>query len=257
MPCCRPGRCWPGSAATLGWSSAACGWPWPLAAILGLVAFAVVAPRSALASAGLVVGFWLIGGALLELAERVKAFRAPWAEVRRRLTRPAARRLGHDPGHAGLGIFVLGASFETTWRVEAAQALSVGGQLKLGAYELALSDVGTVEGSNYIAERGIVKITKAGVPVCEAKPERRFYPTASRPRRRWRSAPRVLDDLYVVLGERRAGQGGQPAWLVRAFVNPWVRLIFLGPLVMAIGGLVSLSDRRLRFGVGKRAERAA
>jgi cytochrome c-type biogenesis protein CcmF len=56
------------------------------AAILGLVAFAVVAPRSALASAGLVVGFWLIGGAVLELAERVKAFRAPWAEVRRRAT---------------------------------------------------------------------------------------------------------------------------------------------------------------------------
>jgi cytochrome c-type biogenesis protein CcmF len=60
-----------------------------------------------------------------------------------------------------------------------------------------------------------------------------------------------------VLGERRAGQGGQPAWLVRAYVNPWVRLIFLGPLIMAIGGLVSLSDRRLRFGVARKVEKAA
>jgi cytochrome c-type biogenesis protein CcmF len=67
----------------------------------------------------------------------------------------------------------------------------------------------------------------------------------------------VLDDLYVVLGERRAGANGQPAWLVRAFVNPWVRLIFLGPLIMAIGGLVSLSDRRLRFGVARKVETAA
>jgi len=69
--------------------------------------------------------------------------------------------------------------------------------------------------------------------------------------------PRVLDDLYVVLGERRAGADGRPAWLVRAFVNPWVRLIFLGPLIMALGGLISLSDRRLRFGVARKAETAA
>jgi cytochrome c-type biogenesis protein CcmF len=228
-----------------------------LAAILGLVAFAVVAPRSALASAGLVVGFWLIGGALLELAERVKAFRAPWAEVRRRATGLPRGAWGTTLAHAGLGIFVLGASFETTWRVEAAQALSVGGQLKLGAYELVLTDVGTVEGGNYIAERGIVKITKAGAPVCEAKPERRFYPTGKQTTSEVAICPKVLDDLYVVLGERRAGEGGQPAWLVRAFVNPWVRLIFLGPLIMAIGGLVSLSDRRLRFGVARKREKAA
>ncbi|MGH1558567.1 cytochrome c-type biogenesis CcmF C-terminal domain-containing protein [Caulobacter segnis] len=56
-----------------------------------------------------------------------------------------------------------------------------------------------------------------------------------------------------MLGERRAGEGGKPAWLVRAYVNPWVRLIFLGPLIMAIGGAVSLSDRRVRLGVGRRA----
>jgi cytochrome c-type biogenesis protein CcmF len=228
-----------------------------LAAILGLVAFAVVAPRSALASGGLVVGFWLIGGAVLELGERVKAFRAPWAEVRRRLTGLPRGAWGTTLAHAGLGIFVLGASFETTWRVEAAQALSVGGQLKLGAYELVLTDVGTVEGGNYIAERGIVKITKAGAPVCEAKPERRFYPTGKQTTSEVAICPRVLDDLYVVLGERRAGLDGQPAWLVRAFVNPWVRLIFLGPLIMAIGGLASLSDRRLRFGVARKVEKAA
>ena len=224
-----------------------------VAAILGLVAFAVVSPRSALASAGLVVGFWLIGGAVLELAERVKAFRAPWAEVRRRATGLPRGAWGTTLAHAGLGVFVLGASFETTWRVEAAQALSVGGQLKLGAYELTLTDVGTAEGGNYIAERGIVTITKAGAPVCEAKPERRFYPTGKQTTSEVAICPKVLDDLYVVLGERRAGDNGQPAWLVRAFVNPWVRLIFLGPLIMAIGGLVSLSDRRLRFAIGNKA----
>ena len=59
-----------------------------------------------------------------------------------------------------------------------------------------------------------------------------------------------------MLGERREG-GPEPAWLVRAYWNPWASLIFLGPVIMALGGLVSLSDRRLRMGVGRRREAAA
>jgi cytochrome c-type biogenesis protein CcmF len=233
------------------WLALAC------AAILGLVAFAVVSPRHALASAGLAMGVWLVAGAVLELAERVKVFRAPWAEVRRRATGLPRGAWGTTLAHAGLGLFVLGAAFETTWRVEAAEAMNIGGQLKLGAYELTLTDVGTVEGANYIAERGVLKITRDGAEVCTATPERRFYPTGRQTTSEVAICPRALDDLYVVMGERRTGANGQPAWLVRAFVNPWVRLIFLGPLVMALGGLISLSDRRLRFGVARKAESAA
>ena len=59
------------------------------------------------------------------------------------------------------------------------------------------------------------------------------------------SAPTAID--HLVLGERRQGAEGGPAWLVRAYVNPWVRLIFSGPFLMALGGALSLSDRRLRL----------
>ena len=149
---------------------------------------------------------------------------------------------------------MLGASFETAWRVEAAQALSLNDSQTLGAYVLTLTDIGTVEGPNYLAERGVVRIVdKAGRLICRAEPERRFYPTGAQTTSEEAICPRLLDDLYVVLGERRAGEGGKPAWLVRAYVNPWVRLIFLGPLLMAIGGAISLSDRRVRLGVGRRA----
>jgi cytochrome c-type biogenesis protein CcmF len=228
------------------------------AVIAGLVTYAVVSPRKALASAGLALGAWLIVGVALELVERTKAFRAPWAEVRRRALGLPRGAWGSTLAHAGLGIFVLGASFETAWRVEAAQALSLGGQARLGAYELTLTDVGTVEGPNYLAERGTVRITRPdGSLACEAKPERRFYPTGRQTTSEVAICAKGLDDLYVVLGERRAGASGQPAWLVRAYVNPWVRLIFLGPLIMALGGVVSLSDRRLRFGVARKAEAAA
>ncbi len=61
----------------------------------------------------------------------------------------------------------------------------------------------------------------------------------------------------MVVGDKRIGPDGAPAWLIRAYWNPWVRLVFAGPLLMALGGLVSLSDRRLRFAVTRRARAAA
>ena len=61
----------------------------------------------------------------------------------------------------------------------------------------------------------------------------------------------------MVLGERRTAPGGQPVWLIRAYWNPWATLIFLGPVLMALGGLISLSDRRLRLGVARVAGGAA
>lgn len=226
-----------------------------VAVVLGLIAYAVVQPRKALASGGLVVGFWLIGGALLELSERLKLFRAPAGESIRRARGLPRGAWGTTLAHAGLGLFVLGASFETAWRVEAAQAMSLNNSQPLGAYTLTLKRVGTVEGPNYLAERGVVDVVdKAGRVVCRATPERRFYPTGGQTTSEVSICPGLLDDIYVVMGERRAGEGGKPAWLIRAYVNPWVRLIFLGPLLMAVGGVVSLSDRRVRLGVGRRAQ---
>jgi cytochrome c-type biogenesis protein CcmF len=155
--------------------------------------------------------------------------------------------------HLGLGLFTLGAVFETAWKLETAEALSLGGRIEVGAYALTLDSVRTVEGANYIAERGHVSVTRGGRVVCEATPERRFYPTGEKTTSEVALCNRGLDQVYIVLGERRAGEGGRPAWLVRAYFNPWVQLIFLGPLLMAVGGLVSLSDRRLRLAAGKKA----
>ncbi|MDP1737106.1 MAG: heme lyase CcmF/NrfE family subunit [Caulobacter sp.] len=224
-----------------------------LAVLGGVAAFGIVSPRKALASAGLALGFWLIAGSLAEVVERVRAFRAPWPEVRRRLTGLPRGAWGMTLAHAGMGVMVLGACFETSWKVEAAEALPVGGQLRLGAYELTLKDVGTIDGTNYLAERGQVTVTRGGRTVCAMTPERRFYPAGRQNTSEVALCNRGLDQVYVVLGERRAGPAGEPAWLVRGYFNPWVQLIFLGPVLMALGGLLSLSDRRLRFAVGKTA----
>jgi cytochrome c-type biogenesis protein CcmF len=158
--------------------------------------------------------------------------------------------------HLGLGVFVLGACFEVGWKIEAAEALPVGGRLQVGAYELVLDKVVDADGPNYDAERGIVRATRGGKLVCDARPERRFYMAGGQTTSEVALCYRGLDHLYVVLGEQRGGDAA-PVWLVRAYWNPWASLIFLGPVIMALGGFMSLSDRRLRIAVGRRRETAA
>jgi len=223
------------------------------AVVFGVAAYAVVSPRKVLAAAGLAVGFWLLFGALAEVAERTRAFRAPMAETMRRLVGLPLGAWGMTLAHMGLGVFTLGAVFETAWKIEAAEALSLGGRIEVGAYSLSLDQVRTVEGPNFLAERGTVSVTRGGQTVCTAEPERRFYPTGRQTTSEVALCHRGLDQIYIVLGERRASPDGGPAWLVRGYFNPWVQLIFVGPLLMAIGGLVSLSDRRLRLAAGRKA----
>ena len=226
-----------------------------VAVALALLALAVMSPKKALACAGLGLGFWLIGGAIAELVERTRAFRAPWSEVTRRLTGLPRGAWGMTLAHIGMGVFVLGACFETSWRSEAAESLAIGGRITVGAYELTLDSVGGAEGPNYLAERGHITARNAkGQVECVGRPERRLYPTGGQTTSEVAICPKGLDQLYIVLGERRAGaDGAMDHWLVRAYVNPWVQLIFGGPMLIALGGLISLSDRRLRFGVGRRA----
>ena len=100
-------------------------------------------------------------------------------------------------------------------------------------------------------------IKNGAAAVCTAAPERRFYPTGGQTTSKVALCLQGVSDVYVVFGERRAGPSGGPAWLVRVYWNPWARLIFLGPLLMALGGGISLSDRRLRIGLPRRAAASA
>ncbi len=223
------------------------------AAATGLLALAVVSPKKAFGVLGVALGGWLIAGALAEIVERTRFLRAPAAESWRRLTGLPRGAWGMTVAHLGLGVFVLGAVFETTWKVEAAEALPVGGSLDVGAYHVTLEAVRPVAGPNYDADRGTITVTREGRPVCQAAPERRLYTVGGQTTSEVGLCYRGMSHIYVVLGERRDGG----TYLVRAYWNPWASLIFLGPAIMAVGGLISLSDRRLRLGVGRRKERAA
>jgi cytochrome c-type biogenesis protein CcmF len=215
----------------------------------------LVSPRKVFAAMGLALGAWLILGSLVEMAARVRLGAAPLVETARRAKGLPRGAWGMTLAHIGLGVFALGASVETAWKVEAVETLSPGGSLQVGAFHLTLREVATVRGPNYEAERGLISVRGPG-GVSEIAPERRFYPTNRQTTSQVALQQHGVSDLYVVLGERREVEG-RGVWLVRAYWNPWARLIFAGPLLMALGGLVSLSDRRLRIAAGARTGRGA
>ncbi|MFI4964939.1 MAG: heme lyase CcmF/NrfE family subunit [Caulobacterales bacterium] len=228
-----------------------------LAVACGLATYALVSPRKALGALGVAIGTWLVAGAVVELIERTRAFRVPAADSWRRLTGLPRGAWGMTLAHLGLGVFVLGACFELGWRGEAAEALPLGGSLNVAGYHLVLETVGPVEGPNFDAERALIRVTKAGKAVCTGEPDRRFYPAGGQTVSGIALCYRGASHLYMVLGERRRTTAGTPVWLIRAYWNPWASLIFLGPVIMALGGLTSLSDRRMRLGVARRRERPA
>jgi len=224
-----------------------------LAVLLALIGFGVFEPRKALSAAGIGLGAWLILGALSETAERIRLFRAPAAESLRRARGLPLGAWGATLAHAGLGVFVLGAVVETGYRVEAARPTAIGQVVEAGPWRVRLDDVRVVEGPNYLAEQGRMTVTRrSGDAPRRITAERRFFPAGGQTTTEVGLDFRGLDDVYVVLGDRGRTEAGQPAWSVRVWWNPWARLIFLGPALMALGGALSLMDRRLRLGVGRR-----
>ena len=223
----------------------------------GLLTYAFVSPKKALGALGVTIGAWLVLGAVAEVIERTRAFRVSPTDSWRRLTGLPRGAWGMTLAHLGLGVFVLGACVELGWKGEAAEALPLGGSVNVAGYHLVLETVGPVDGPNFDAEQASIRITREGQPVCIAEPNRRFYPAGNQTVSGIAICYRGASHLYVVLGERREttpdaqGRGGTPVWLVRAYWNPWASLIFLGPVIMALGGLTSLSDRRMRLGVAR------
>ncbi|QYF86172.1 heme lyase CcmF/NrfE family subunit [Brevundimonas sp. PAMC22021] len=229
-----------------------------LSLLLGLAGWAVFEPRKALAGAGIALGAWLILGALAEVAERIRLFRAPMSETLRRSRGLPLGAWGMTLAHAGLGVFVLGAVVETGFKAEAARPLPLGEAVVAGRWLASLDEVRVIEGPNYLAEQGRFTIRPSydDGRARAVTAERRFFPAGGQTTTEVGLDFRGLSDVYVVLGERTEANG-RPAWNVRLYWNPWARLIFLGPAIMALGGVLSLLDRRLRVATPARRRRSA
>jgi cytochrome c-type biogenesis protein CcmF len=226
-----------------------------LAATLCLVAaFALYWRGPWLAPFGIALGVWIIAGAVSEWATRVKLFGTDRHEVWRRARGLPRSAYGGTLAHAGIGLTVIGIVATSAWQSERVVAMQPGDSTEIAGYRLAFRGVAPAQGPNYREQVGVLAVTRGGTVVTELNPAKRLYDAPRQATTEAGIHAAWSGDLYAVLGDEMKDGSG---WVVRLYFNPLVRLIWLGAIVMALGGALSLSDRRLRIGAPRRARRAA
>ncbi len=223
-----------------------------IAIVASLIVAALTGWHDALAMLGIWLGVWLIAGALSELAFRVKLGAAPLGDSLRRAAGLPRSAFGTTLAHAGVGVLVLGVVAATTWPGEVIRSMKQGDEATIAGYALTLDGFISRSGPNY-AET-VVRFTarRGGATVAVMEPSKRRFQV--RATETTESAIRTFgfSQLYISIGDIAA----DGTVTVRLYWKPLVTLIWLGALIMAAGGLLSLSDRRLRVGAPRPARTA-
>ncbi|MEC9340474.1 MAG: heme lyase CcmF/NrfE family subunit, partial [Pseudomonadota bacterium] len=215
-----------------------------LAGSLGIWLFAT----TLLTAVGFGLAVWIVVGSLLALADRIQLGRVSWRQALGRAVQLPGAVWGMCVAHLGVGICVAGITAMSAFQEEAVLLLEPGAETTLAGYTFRLDEVAPAAGPNYRADQARFTVARNGVPVTTLISERRFYPVRRSQTTEAGIWSNGLINLYVSLGER----SDTGAWAVRAYYHPLAPFIWVGALVMAGGGLLSLTDRRLRVGSPQR-----
>jgi cytochrome c-type biogenesis protein CcmF len=220
----------------------------------GLAAIALVwawtRGGAALAPLAIGLGVFGIGGAVSDLVKRIDLFSAPPATAARRARGLPRSVWGTAFAHAGLGIALIGIVCETTWNTEHIGTMKTGDRVNVAGYELKLEGLTPRPGPNYRELVATFSVSLDGEPLSMMTPSKRNFTTRGMSTTEAALLRRGVSQLYVSLGDTSPDD----AIVVRIYHKPMVLLIWFGPMLMAFGGLLSLSDRRLRVGVPKPAK---
>jgi cytochrome c-type biogenesis protein CcmF len=219
------------------------------AVIIGL---ALMGTPAALALFGVALAVWLMVGSLSEIAFRIKLGRASLGESWRRGAGLPRSAWGTAVAHFGLGVTVLGVVAATAWNSETIVTLKPGEVMTIGDRTLTMDGFVPLSASNYTGTGVRFTVREGGNVVATMEPEKRLYTVPNTPTTEAAIKTFGFSQLYVSLGDVSA----DGATVVRVYWKTLVTLIWLGTLVMTAGGVLSLSDRRLRVGAPKPSRRS-
>ena len=189
---------------------------------------------------GVAASAWIIAGTLRYAWQRLRSSSALNAET-----------AGMLLAHFGMGLFVAGVLLVESLGVEKDVALKPGSSAEINGYRFQFDGVERVQGPNYRADRGSLVVFDGEQEIARLHPEKRAYASGGQIMTEAAIDPALHRDLYVALGERLDARGDgatveASSWSLRIYVKPFVRLIWLGGLMMMLGGFVAAADRRFR-----------
>ncbi len=190
---------------------------------------------------GLLMAFWIIASLVISLRQR-------WAGEGAFMQRVRGQSLsyyGMQVAHLGVAFFIIGVTLVKGYETERDVRMEVGDTVQAGGYEFRFNGVTETEGPNYVAGVGHVTIRKNGKLVTELSPEKRQYNVSGMPLTEAAIDTGFFRDLYVSLGEPIPNSDG--AWAVRVYIKPFIDWIWFGCFLMAMGGVLAISDRRYRI----------
>lgn len=224
---------------------------------VGLVMIAIVAVAEGsvftLAPFGIALALFIMMGAVTDIAERIGLFRTPLSVVRQRAAGLPRSTWGTAFAHFGIAVTLLGIVSVSTWATERIVAVKVGHSISLSGFELTFDGLVQRSGANYRELVGKFTVRQGSVAVATMEPTKRSFASRETTTTEAALMTRGFSQLYLSLGD--VNSDGSVA--VRLYYKPMVLLIWIGSIVMMLGGVLSLSDRRLRVGAPKPAAKPA
>lgn len=190
-----------------------------------------------LALLGLLLGVWVMTSSVAEIGQKLRSF---GGHVGVKKLTPS--HWGMLLGHLGFAVLVIGVAMTKTFSVEKDVRMKIGDTVQLNEYSFVLSDVYALKGPNYLGQAAELEVYDEGVKITHLHAEKRFYPVTRATMTEAAVDAALTRDLYVALGEELPG----PSWALRVYVKPYVRWIWAGGILMALGALLALFDRRYR-----------
>ena len=217
--------------------------------LLGTLIVAWIAdggPLLAVISMG--IALWLIGATIQDWARRVKLLQAgAWARIKRQ---PRSAH-GMSMAHLGLAVLMVGAIGASAWKTDTVSFAEPGTAVPIAGFEVTFEGVEQVQGPNYVAQVATLNVTRDGEFVTQLFPERRVYPVAQATTTESDIRQTLAGDLYVSIAEP-AAENTEGLWTLRLIYEPLVNFLWIGSVMLVLGGALSLSDRRLRVGAPRR-----
>jgi cytochrome c-type biogenesis protein CcmF len=202
-----------------------------VAIIAGVVVPLIMGQFTWLAGMGFMLAFWVIGSGCLQIVRQAKA------------GKPTRSFMGMQVAHLGIAVFVIGVTMVGAYQEEKDVRMAAGDIVGVGGYQIQLQSVDAARGPNYDAMRGTFLLSKGGTLEATLYPEKRSYFSSSMPMTEAAIDAGLTRDIYVSLGEEL----GDQSWAVRVYYKPFVDWIWGGCLLMALGGVLAISDKRYRL----------
>jgi cytochrome c-type biogenesis protein CcmF len=191
-----------------------------------------------LALMGVFLGMWVLAGVGYELYLRSTHRFSLWTG----LTKLGNSHWAMSIAHAGLAVLVIGITMTQNYSIERDVKLAVGGSIAFEHYDFHFDEFNDLQGKNYTGSVGVFTVKHDDKVIAVMKPEKRIYTVQRMPMTEAAINAGFTRDLYIAMGEMLP----DGAWAVRIYYKPFIRWIWLGPLMMGFAGLLMMSDRRYR-----------